>query len=432
MLIVLMSITLNLESQAQETPQSEPANNPSEQPAPDQQSSSRQAEAQQAQIAAQEAAKRAHDAEMAARKAQARALQLAVGQMSPEQLQEARTQSAAILNSSTLATKYKLLQTVRCTPAGQKQQGLVATHIGTVYAQDVVTAAAAQDIYEPFGAVFDVLGSFSDAGSGAYPSAQSGIQTQALGRIDWESQHYRHDCKNGDTNTFQDKKVDFSFGGSIGLYPALVLENLSSTTTTIAQPNARPMFQNAFNWQIGPRVNYPFFSHGEASFFMNFGQNFLIDQVTSFKQGDNTVTATPVSNGVGRSAAFAEAGLEAKILPTTFWQAHDNKYDVLRPVFSIAAGVKKDTRLSRSGDLSTYDHPQDRVFFRFFLNLTSIADSLLATDDAKKAKPASVRFGIDLDRGLYNQRIPTATRFFVSADFNIMKVFKPSSDQPKQ
>jgi len=65
-------------------------------------------------------------------------------------------------------------------------------------------SVAAQDIYEPFGVVFDVRGLFSDAGSGTYPSAESGFQTQALGRIDWESRHYRHgDCKGENTNTFK-------------------------------------------------------------------------------------------------------------------------------------------------------------------------------------------------------------------------------------
>jgi hypothetical protein len=90
----------------------------------------------------------------------------------------------------------------------------------------------------------------------------------------------------------------------------------------------------------------------------------------------------------------------------------------------VAAGVRKDTRLSGSGELGGYDHPQDRLFFRFFINLTSIVSY---NDQVKKASPGSIRFGIDMDRGLISQRIPTATRFFVSADFNIMQVFKPST-----
>src|SRR5262249_29633730 len=154
--------------------------------------------------------------------------------------------------------------------------------------KDVIAAAAADQLYEPFGAVFDLLGSFSDAGNGAYPSAQSGIQTEALGRIEWESEHYGYrNVTVGSSGVGYVRKFDFSFGGALGLYPALVLENLSSTTETIAQPLARPMFQDAFQWQIGPKVNYPLYSHGEATFFVNLGQTFLINQVSSFKEGDN-------------------------------------------------------------------------------------------------------------------------------------------------
>lgn len=330
-----------------------------------------------------------------------------------------------VLAGSDLARKYYLLQVVREKKNKTNVPGVSVTSSGPVVAADVVQAAAADQLYEPFGAVFDLLGSFSDAGSGSYPNAQSGIQTEALGRVDWESEHYGYkNVTTAGAEVGYVSKLDFSFGGSIGLYPALVLENLTSTTETISQPNARPMFQDAFQWQLGPRLNYPLFSHGEATFFVNFGQNFLVDQVTSFKQGDNTVTATPVSNGVGRAAAFGEAGFEAKILSSTIWQAHDNKYDNLRPLFFVASGFRKDTRLSGAGDLGGYENAQDRLFFRFSINLTKI---VAYSDQVKKAAPGSIRFGVDMDRGLISQKIPTATRFFVSADFNIMQVFKPST-----
>jgi hypothetical protein len=342
-----------------------------------------------------------------------------------QRFEQAQQNTPGTLQQSSTLQKYIFLQQVR--QNGRDALGVSPTSAGPLLAADIVSANAADQLYQPFGAVFDLLGSFSDAGSGAYPSAQSGIQTEALGQIEWESEHYgyKNTVSNGTTIGFE-KKFDFSFGGGIGIYPALVLENLSSTTTTIAQPLARPMFQAAFKWEIGPRLNRPLFSHGEASAFANFGQNFLLDQVTSFKQGDNTVTATPVSNGVGRAAAFAEGGLEAKILSSTIWLAHDNKYDNLRPLFLVATGVRKDTRLSGSGDLGGYDHPQERLFFRFFINLTSIT---AYSDDVKKSAPGSIRFGIDMDRGLLSQRVPTATRFFVSADFNIMQVFKPSTQK---
>ena len=298
-----------------------------------------------------------------------------------------------------------------------------------------VNNAKADGTFSPFGAVFDVLAAFTDAGNGAYPAAQSSIQTEVLGKVEWESQHYGYQnttCV--DPNTGQStfgfvRSLDFSFGGSIGIYPEMVLENLTSTTETIAQPNARPMFQDAFHWTLGPRVNYPVASHGEIGAFANFGQNFLIDQVTSFKDGDNTVVATPVSNGVGRAAGFIEGGIQGRILGRAIWVAHDNKYDLLRPAFLIAGGVRKDWRYTRAGDLGAYSNPRDRVFFQFFVNLTQIVGY---TNDIQKQAPASIRFGIDLDRGMLDQRIPTATRYYISADINLMNIFKPSTSSAAQ
>lgn len=298
---------------------------------------------------------------------------------------------------------------------------------------DSALNAAKQDgTYSPFGSVFDVLAAFTDAGNGAYPAAQSSIQTEVLGKVEWETAHYGYqNTQCTDKNTEQvtlgfNRTPDFSFGGSIGVYPELVLENLTSTTETIAQPSARPMFQDAFHWSLGPRANYPVASHGEIGAFANFGQNFLVNQVTSFKDGDNTVVATPVSNGVGRAAGFIEGGLQGRILGRAVWLAHDNKYDILRPLFLIAGGVRKDWRFSRNGDLGAYEHPRDRVFFQFFVNLTQIVGY---TNDIQKQAPASIRFGIDMDRGMLDQKIPTATRYYVSADINIMNIFKPSTQQ---
>lgn len=339
------------------------------------------------------------------------------------ELQNAKQNTREVLASSSLAGRYYLFQAAR--QATPDQNGLVTIDHASYVAKDIINSAAADQTYEPFGAVFDLLGSFTDAGNGAYPSAQSGIQAQALGKIDWESQHFHYkNVTKGNVEVDYEHRTDYSFGGSIGLYPALVLQNLTSPTETIAKPSARPMFQDAFQWTIGPRINRPMYSHGEFTVFADLGQNLLIDQVTSFKDGDNTVTATPVTNGVGRAAAFYEGGIQAKILQSPIWLAHDNKYDLLRPFFIAATGVKKDTRLSGAGDLGGYDHPQERLFFKFAINLTSI----VAYDDSvKKAAPGSIRFGVDIDRGLISQRIPTATRFFISADFNIMQVFKPSS-----
>lgn len=351
-----------------------------------------------------------------------------VRQTPVKDVQSAKKTTIDLLKASTLSQRYYLFQkskTNRSDSAGISSFSLDGEEAKEdFYAPAIKEAVKADGTFEPFGAVFDVLASFGDAGSGSVPSAQSGIQTQLFGNIKWESEHFGYQNTASGGQVGYVKKIDFSFGGEIGLYPALVLENLTSTTATIAQPKARPMFQDAFHWTIGPNMNFLQWAHGESTAFADLGQNFLINEVTSFKQGDDTITATPVSNGVGRAAIFYEAGLQTKILASPIWVAHDDKISNLAPLFSIATGIRKDTRFTASGDLAGYNHSQERFFFRFFINLTKVVSY---TDETKPASPASVRFGVDMDRPILEERVPTATRFFVSADFDIMKVFRPTA-----
>jgi hypothetical protein len=343
--------------------------------------------------------------------------------------------TADLLRTSTLAERYYWFQLIKNNPPNPGGISTLKTPLNrgpqslqNLYAPAIKAATSADGTYQPFGAIFDILGSFGDAGSGSIPSAQSGIQTQGFGTITWESEHYGYEnSTTSDNQVTYKSKFDFSFDGVIGLYPALVLENLTSTTTTIAQPTARPMFQDAFHWTIGPNLNHPLFSHGEATAFVNFGQNFLISEVTSYKQGDNTVTATPVSNGVGRAAGIIEGGLQVKMLASPIWIAHDNKTDNLTPLFLAAVGVRKDSRFRASGELAQYKGPEERLFFRFLLNLTKIGTF---NDQVAPPKAASLRFGVDLERSIHDQRIPLTTRFYVTADLDIMKLFRPTAATP--
>src|SRR5713101_6945070 len=161
-----------------------------------------------------------------------------------------------------------------------------------------------QSYYDPFGANFDVGASFGDTGANGIPSAQTSIQTEALGRIEFESEHFFYNY-----GSCLSHRPTVSFGGTVGLQPALVMENLTSPTAVIANPNNRPMFQDAFVWTLGPKLNVATSHLSQLALFANLGQKYIISQVTSFKQGDDTITATPVSNGVGQSALFWETGL---------------------------------------------------------------------------------------------------------------------------
>jgi hypothetical protein len=289
----------------------------------------------------------------------------------------------------------------------------------TVDPAAVKEQAKADGTYSTFGAVFDVSGAFGDAGSGAVPSAQTTIQSEAIGIIKFESAHYWSVADNDKSH-----HPDLSFGGTIGLYPTLVLENLSSATATISAPNARPMFQDAFRWSLGPNLNIPIFDHGEASVFTDLGQNFLVSETSSFKQGSDSIVATPVNNNAGRAAMFWEGGIQMRLLNVAISQAHSDKQSFLLPGFQIATGYRRDNRFNKSGDLETFDNPTARFFLRFFVSLNNILDQRTA---GKPNQPMSFKFGIDYEKPISDNRVPSATRYLVSADVDILKLFRPSS-----
>src|SRR5450755_3628610 len=164
---------------AQDTQQ--PATAPQAQPT-QVQPSDNQAKAEAAKAAAQARAEAAKAA------AQARA------EAAKALFNEAKTNTSVTLSGSNLARKYYFLQIAREKDNKSKVPGVANTSDdGPLVIKDVVQDATADQVYEPFGAVFDLLGSFNDAGNGAYPSAQSGIQTEVLGRVDWESEHYGYE-----------------------------------------------------------------------------------------------------------------------------------------------------------------------------------------------------------------------------------------------
>lgn len=276
---------------------------------------------------------------------------------------------------------------------------------------------------EPFGSSLNLAASFGDSGANGVPSAQGGIQTEALGQVQFESEHFFYNWKECFTH-----RPTVSFGGTIGLAPALVMENLTSATATISSPKNRPMFQDAFVWSLGPKLNVLASHMSQLTGFANLGQTYLLNQVISFKQGDDTVTATPVSNGVGQTALFWEAGVEWKLFNTDFVNAYINKVDVLDPPFDISVGYRNDGRFRHFGDLAGIADPQAYAFIRFSVGLNKIINwngSAVAP-----GKGYTFKFGVDYERPLGGSSMPSATRFFVSANFDIMQVFKPSTQAP--
>jgi hypothetical protein len=336
----------------------------------------------------------------------------------PSQLEKPAQNETAF----TLADPKVKLNALRAFHAQRNGKSEISPCPGVSSVLPTTTSQDIQAYYQTFGANFDLAASFGDTGAGGIPSAQNSIQSEALGQIQFESEHFFYDY-----TSCLSHRPSVSFGGTVGLQPALVLENLSSTTATITNPNNRPMFQDSFGWTLGPKVNIATSHLSQLAFFTTLGQKYLISQVSSFKQGDDTITATPVSNNVGQSAMFWESGVEWKYLNTDIVNAYTNKTDVLSPPFTISAGYKRDGRFNKAGDLAGFSNPEARVFFRFSVGLNKIGN--WTGDQVDPGKGYTFKFGIDHERPIGDGRLPKATRYYVSANIDLLKVFKPSAQK---
>jgi hypothetical protein len=241
-----------------------------------------------------------------------------------------------------------------------------------------------------------------------------------VGQVEFESDHFFYNY-----TRCLSRHPTFSFGGLVGIQPALVMENLTSMTATIAMPKNRPMFQDAFGWNLVGRMNVATSQLSQVAAFVDFGGKYLISQVTSFKQGDDTITATPVANQVGQSATYWETGVEWKFLNTPIANAYLNKTDVLTPPFAISVGYKHDNRFKHAGDLAGFSNPESRFFFRFAVGLNKIKN--WSGQEVEPSKGYTFKFGVDYERPVSDSKMPVSTRYYVSGNFDIMKIFKPSN-----
>lgn len=282
----------------------------------------------------------------------------------------------------------------------------------------------AQDTFEPFAANLDTAAELTDTGTGNVPSATGSLQPQAKGVITWESAHFGAD----DTDGTYDRGFDFSFGGQFGYAPVYTLVNLANSAGTALTPKTRPMFQQGFVWSIRPQFNIHLpavvnnLLSEELAVFGGVGQSILTSPVNSFKQSNDTITATIVSNNVGNGAAFYETGLQYRLYNSDLATIHRDK-SFLSPSFLLESGFKVDNRFKAEGDLAGYDSPRNRAFVRFLVSLNKVINAR-GTNEPKE--PFSVDFGIAHEMPVSESRVPASTRIIIRGSIDVLKLLKGS------
>lgn len=223
----------------------------------------------------------------------------------------------------------------------------------------------------------------------------------------------------------------FSFGGKLGLAPALSLvepetPQAGAAATAEDVPAAQGTYREAFVWDVTPRLNITqgYRNAWQFSALARVGQVVLGTESTIIEKDDKSVLAIPVGNGTTRAEMFFETGFEYRL--------YNNPVEVIRaegsavsPIFSASFVVKRDNRFKKAGDLVKFDHPADRAVFSFMLDALRVADG---RDIAAEGRTFTLGFGVDhewaLRGGSSGLKVPSGTRLVFRGDVDLLKAIR--------
>ncbi len=249
-------------------------------------------------------------------------------------------------------------------------------------------------------------------------AVSAGTKTDPLAHIEWSSKHFG-------AESFS--PVDFNFGGSFGLQPALTLltspppasGTASGTTMTTSE------YQSAFLWSLNARGNVHTGSNAETSGFFRAGQVRLLsgNGATIVDQGANSTLLIPLNGNADRLSWFYEGGIDFNYYNKALEVVHAEKGQ-LNPLFNIGLSYKRDTRFKRSAGVVGFDSPDQRLVFRFMINGLKIFDR---RPDTTASKPWAISFGVEHERGFGTNPLPSGTQIIIRGDVELLKLINPGS-----
>jgi|SRR5579863_2152389 len=253
-------------------------------------------------------------------------------------------------------------------------------------------------------------------------ATSSNSQTTALAHIEWGSKHFGEDTWS---------PIDLSFGGSIGVQPALTLltnpppagSSGSATAASSSTPATTAQYQSAFLWDLNVRANYHTGSAAETSGFFRGGQVRLLtgNGATVVDQGANSTLQIPLNSGADQMAWFWETGAEFNYYSKSLEIVHAEKGQ-FDPAFNIGISYKIDTRFKQSTGVVGFDSPDRRLVFRFMVNGIKIFDR---RPDTTASKPYALSFGVEHEQGFGSRPLPGGTQIIIRGDINLLKLINP-------
>ena len=250
----------------------------------------------------------------------------------------------------------------------------------------------------------------STTGTAASSSAST---PNSLAHIEFGSQHF------GAENWLP---VEFSFGGSFGVQPALTL--LKSAPGAAAPIASTSQYQSAFVWDLNSKVHKHIGSNAEGSAYGRVGQIHLLtgNGATIVDQGANSTLTIPLNSGADQASWFTEFGTEFNLYDKALEVVH-GEMSQLSPLFNVALGYRFDNRFRQSNlGAVSFDSPDRRLVFRFMVNGLKIFDR---RPDTTRTKPFDVSFGVEREQGFGSNPLPGGTKILIHADIALLKLINP-------
>lgn len=244
-------------------------------------------------------------------------------------------------------------------------------------------------------------------GSSSTPAADVPQGADPAGFVMWESIHFY---------AAPDRAFDINLAGNFGFQPVLALVQPAPNQTGSSPADIAATFQQAFVWSAAAQPNFRVADLAEVSVIAKLGQSILGSAATLIQNGDQGIVHVAARNGTGRAEIFMETGARIAIYGQSLEVLH-LKRGLLTPMFSFAAGLRRDNRFSRSGVLESVDSPEQRVFFRVQV------DGLQLANKDQSDKPFTIGMSVDFDGPLKRtgNYVPPGTRILIRGDLNLFK-----------
>ena len=255
----------------------------------------------------------------------------------------------------------------------------------------------------------------SSAGTQQNSSPSTG--TGAAGLVRWQSVHFY---------AAPDRRFDLDISGQFGFEPVLALVQPAVPSPNGSSPavdaSIQSSYQQAFEWHVSAEPNLRIADLAELSPYLRIGQSILSATATLVDNGPNSTVLVAAQNNTNRAEMFVEAGGSVNIYGRSLEILHLTK-GLLSPMFSFGGGLRRDNRFAKSGVLSSYTSPEQRVFLRFMIDALQLANPNQA--DKPFTIGASVEFETALSRPSTGY-VPAGTRILIRGDLNLFKATQGS------